>query len=257
SFGVPPLGGPAPKPPEGGTPNPQLGRDADLFRFFPGQHGGAGDAGVVAEPGGDDLDAFQGAGHGVILRGLDDDAHHLVGKRFDDAAAQDDDLRVEHVDQVGGGNADVLGGAFDNAIHEFITTTDGFAQVAAAQVGQVITQHLSQERFLAVFNARLDLLEDGGPAGEGFETSLISAAAFGAADFQDHMANFAGRVPKAAVKFAVYYQSAADARSDENADHAARFGFEFGHINAQGRDVAIVFDKHRHAENLFQLFFER
>ena len=54
---------------------------------------------------------FMRAGHGVVLRGLDDDAHHLVGQRLDDAAAHHDHFGAEDVDEVGDADADVFGGA--------------------------------------------------------------------------------------------------------------------------------------------------
>src|ERR1019366_1447788 len=228
-----------------------------LLRLPASEHGGAGDAGVVAELGGDDLDAFHRAGHGIVLRGLDDDAHHLVGQRLNHTAAEHDHFRAENVHQVGDADADILGGAFDDLIDELVAAADGFAQVAAAQVAKVITEHLVEEGLLAVFDAGLDLLKDGGAAGQRLETAFVAAAAFGAVDVQDHVADLAGGVVEAAVEFAVDDHAAPNAGADEDADEALGFAFEFGDVDAQRADVAVVFNEHRHAELLFQVFLER
>ena len=121
----------------------------------------------------------------------------------------------------------------DDFIHELVAAADGFAQVAAAQVGQVVAEHFGEEGLLAVFDAGLDLLEDGGAAGEGLEAAFVAAAAFGAVDVQDHVADLAGGVVEAAVEVAVDDQAAADAGADEDADEALGLGLEFGDMDAQ------------------------
>ena len=52
--------------------------------------------------------------HAVIAGGFDNDGHHLVAQGVNDAAAQDDDLRVEEIDEVGDGDAGVFGGFLDD-----------------------------------------------------------------------------------------------------------------------------------------------
>src|SRR5438477_9492435 len=49
-----------------------------LQGMFSGQHCGAGDAGVITEPGRDDINALGGSRHCVIERGFDDDGQHLI-----------------------------------------------------------------------------------------------------------------------------------------------------------------------------------
>ena len=51
--------------------------------------------------------------------------------------------------------------------------------------------------------------------------------------------------------------AAADAGADEDADEVLGFGFEFGDVDAEGGDVAVVLDEHRHAELLFEVLLER
>ena len=85
----------------------------------------------------------------------------------------DDDFGAKEVDEVGDADADVFGGAFDNFIHKFVAAADGFAEVATAEIGEVVAEHFGEDGFLAVFNAGFDLLEDGGAAGEGFEAALL------------------------------------------------------------------------------------
>src|ERR1039458_9757653 len=238
---------------------PPLGKNQKrgLFRLAAGQHGAAGDAGAVAEFGGVDLDAFHRAGHGVVLRGLDGDAHHLVGQRLDDAAAHHHDFRAEDVHQVGDANADILGGAFDDFIHELVTPADGFAQVAAAQVAEVVAEHFGQQGLLAVFDAGFDLLKDGGAAGQRLKTAFVAAAALGAVDVEHHVTDLPGGVVESAVKVAVDDEAAADAGADEDADEALGLAFELDDVDAQRADVAVVFDEYRHAEKLLQVLLQQ
>jgi len=90
-----------------------------------GQHRATGDPGVVTEPGGDDVDPLGGSRHGVIERRLDDDGQHFVLQLFHQPAADNNDLRVEDVDQIRHGNAGVFGRLFDDVLDEFVAALDG------------------------------------------------------------------------------------------------------------------------------------
>ncbi len=59
---------------------------------------GADDAGVVAEAGVFDEDAFRAWRDDVGPRGLADARQHPIAEGLDDAATEDDGLRVEGVD---------------------------------------------------------------------------------------------------------------------------------------------------------------
>jgi hypothetical protein len=50
---------------------------------------------------------------------------------------------------------------------------------------------------------------------------------------------------------------AADAGADEDAEHVPGLGFQFGDVDAEGADVAIVLHEHGHAELLFEVLLER
>ena len=78
----------------------------------------------------------------VILGGFDDDGHHFVAEGVDDPAAQDDRLGVEDIDQIGHGNAGVFGGVLDDFLDQFVAFANGLAQIAAAQIGQIRSQHV-------------------------------------------------------------------------------------------------------------------
>lgn len=222
-----------------------------------GEDGGAGDAGVVAEFGGFDLDAFHGAGHDVFFGGFDDGGHHLGFEGFDDAAADDDDLGVEDVDEVGDADAGGFGGLFDDLFDEFVAFANGFAEIAAAHVGEAGPEGIGEDGFLAVFHGGLDLAKDGGAAGEGFKAAAIAAAAFGAVDFDDHVANLAGSEVVADVEVAVDDDAAADAGADEDADEVLGLGFVFAVEGAEGADVAVVADEDGDGEAFLQLFLKR
>ena len=56
-----------------------------------------------------------------------------------------------------------------------------------------------KNRFLAVFDGGVNGAENGGAAGQGLEAAAIAAIAFGAADFDDHVADFPGRAAEAGI----------------------------------------------------------
>ena len=74
---------------------------------------------------------------------------------------------------------------------ELVAFFDGLAEVAAAEVLQIRAEGLGEEGLLAVGHGLGEIAEDGGAAGEGLETAAVAAIAFGAADFDDHVADFA------------------------------------------------------------------
>src|SRR5260370_24560861 len=103
-----------------------------LLGLPPRQHCAAGDAGVVAQLGGNDVNAFHRARHGVVVGGFDDDAQHLVGQGLDDSAAQHHHFGAEDIDEVGGGDANVRCRILNHPVHKFVPASDGFEHVAAA-----------------------------------------------------------------------------------------------------------------------------
>ena len=86
---------------------------------------------------------------------------------------------------------------------------------------------------------------------------LIAAAAFGAIDVDDHVADFAGGVIEPGIKFAIDDQPAANAGANENADDIFGFAFQLGLMNAQNGNVAVVLDEDRNAQLLLQLLLQR
>src|SRR5579872_3854670 len=108
-----------------------------LLGFLARQDGGPCNAGIVAELRSDYLDAFERAGHGVVFGGFDNDAHHFVRQGLDDSAPEHHDFRIKNVDEIGGSDANVFGGAFNDTIDELVASADGFAQITAAQIGQI------------------------------------------------------------------------------------------------------------------------
>ena len=176
---------------------------------------------------------------------------------FHQPAADDDDFRVEDVDDIGNGNAGVFGRLFDDMLDEFIATFDRFAQIAAAQILQGRPKHFGQNRFLAILHGLFDSPEDGGAAGQRFEAAFVAAAAFGSADFEHHVTDLARGAIETGIQLAFQNQPSADARAEKNADHIAGFGFELDLVNPERAGVAIVFQKDLHLELLFQFLLER
>jgi len=74
---------------------------------------------------------------------------------------------------------------------------DGLAQIAAAQVLQIIAEHAGQDGLLPVLDGLLHLAEQCRAARQCLPATLVAAGAFGAVDFQDHVADFARRAVEA------------------------------------------------------------
>lgn len=211
---------------------------------------------MIPEFGGDDFDALGRAVHGVVPGGFDNDGEHVIFEGVDDTAAEDDVLGVEEVDDITDGDAGVFGGFFDDFFDQFIAFFEGFAQVTAAEVFEFIAEHVGEDGFLAIFDGFLEAAEDGGAGGEGFEATAVAAAAFGSADLEDHVTDFAGGAVEAGVEVAVEDEAAADAGAEEDADQVARFAAQFDGMNAEGADIAIVLDEDRDTEVFFEVAFE-
>src|SRR5690606_32752455 len=104
----------------------------------PGKDRRARDAGVISKLAGDDLDALDGAGHGVVMRGLDDDGHHLILECFDQSATKDDVLGIDEVDDVADRNPGVLGGVLDHLFNQLVPLPEGLAEITAAEVMDIV-----------------------------------------------------------------------------------------------------------------------
>jgi len=83
------------------------------------------------------------------------------------------------------GDAGVLGRFLDNFFHDLVAAPDGLADVAAAQVFQIVAEHFGEQTFFAAFNRRLDDAKDRGPAAENFEATLVAATALRAIHVDD------------------------------------------------------------------------
>src|SRR5262249_52979454 len=122
-------------------------------------------------------------------------------------AAQHDHFRIEKIHQVAHGDARVFGGFFDDAFDELVTAPDGLAQVATAEVGEILAEHLGEHGFLALFDGSLNGAKDGAPTGQRFKAAAVAAAAFGPVDINDHMPDLAGGAVVAPIRFAVQDES--------------------------------------------------
>ena len=226
------------------------------LRSFPSEGRRPRDTRVIAQPTGDDLDSLGRAGHGVVFRGFDDDGHHVIFEGIDDAAAQDDAFGIDEIDDISDRDSGVFGGFFDDLFDELIAFAQGLTKVPAAQVVEIIPKHIDQDGFLAVFDRGLNASEDRGATGEGFEAAAIAATALRAADLDDHVTDFTCGAVEAAEQFAVQDDARTNPGAEEDADDMARFGAEFGHMNAERAGVAVVLDVHGDFEVFLEFLFE-
>ena len=124
--------------------------------------------------------------------------------------------------------------------------------MAAAQVLQVVAQHIREDAFLAVLDRRLDGAEERETAGEDFKAALVAAPALGSVHVDDHVTQLPRRVVHAAVEFSIDDDAAADAGADEDAEGVARFGFELHLIDTEHAGLAVVLQEDRHIQPLLQ-----
>src|SRR5829696_6325821 len=196
----------------------------------------AEDLGAVAELPRDDGRLVGGARQRGAAQGL----AHLVEQqvaRGGEIAAEDQALRVEHVEQAGCGDADDAAGVGDHA--------------PAAQVAvQGERDHLG-DADVAV--AAAQELEQGGRRRGGLQASAVAAPADLALTGHEHVAELARHAAPAAVQAAVEDQSGADARRDLDVDHVG--GAATGAVDelAQRAEVGVVVDADGHVEPPAQL----
>src|SRR5436305_4961868 len=150
-----------------------------------------------------------------------DHAHHFIFQRFDEPASEDNDLRVKKVDHVGDGDSDVLRRFGDDPINEFVAAANGLAQIATAQIIETGAEHLRKHGFLTILNRGMNMLEDCSAAGQGFETAVVSAGAFGSVDVNDHVPDLASSPIKAGMELTIQDETSANACADENANQIA------------------------------------
>lgn len=107
-----------------------------------GEHGRAGGDGVGAEGGGDDLGGLEAGLEGAASGFADDGVEDQLAC-VHDAAAEDDALDVEKVDDGGDGGADVAPGALDHEHGEVVAFVGGVGDVGG---GEVFVEAEARER---------------------------------------------------------------------------------------------------------------
>src|SRR5258706_1719476 len=220
------------------------------------QHGRPGDPRAIPKFGGENFHAFESARHGMFLCGFDDHVHHLIGEGLDDAAAKNDDIRSENVNQIRHSNADVFGHFFNHFRREFVAAANGLSQITAAEIIEAGSEHFGQQGFFTSFYTCFDALKYRGSAGHGLEAAFVATATFWTVHINHHVANLTRRIVRSAIQLAVQYQTAADAVADKNSHHIARFGFQFDELDTKHGNVRVIFDEDRKVEVLLQFLFK-
>ena len=156
-----------------------------------------------------------------------------AARRVREVAADDQQLRVEHVHERRGGLADRAPGVGDHA--------------PAAEVALARQPH-DRAPVEAVAVAAPQQLGQRVGAGDGLQAAAVAAAADRAVGVDEHVAELAGEALRAAVQAAVEHQPGADARRDHQVDEVLGVapGAERG-LGQRG-EVGVVVDEDRQLE---------
>ncbi len=144
-------------------------------------------AGVVAEPGGGDLEAVKvGRGHDVAAHGGFDGIQDQVAAEGD-PAAEDDDGGVEDMEEIRRGLADKGTGTDEGFFCKGVAFPGGFGDRPGGEGGLAL-----QERVAAFIHLLADVFDDGRTGGNGFKMTADAARANGPAGEDGNMTEFGG-----------------------------------------------------------------
>src|SRR5258708_6910970 len=151
---------------------------------------------------------------------LFDRLHERIAEALCDAPADDDHLRIEHVDDVAGQQAEVVLGAGDHFLHHLVVRLEGVGDHAAGHPIPAVL--LDEPRDDAGIARGAHVAFHGRPAGQRLDAAESPAAALGTILFNDHVPDLAGRTAEAAIDLAIDDQSPANARADPDTHSALR-----------------------------------
>ena len=127
---------------------------------------------------------------------------------------------VSTVPDVDAGVAEHLGRAGHDLGHQFVLDLEGLADHAASDDGEVAAGQVAQDAGAPGGDGLAQVALDGGAAGQGLEAAAVAAAALGAGQVHDDVADLAGRLAVAAPQLAALDEAAADARAHANVERA-------------------------------------
>jgi len=179
---------------------------------------------MFAQGGLDNPDLFDpSAIDGMFASGGRDHVDHPVSKAFHHAAAIDQGLRVQNVDQTGRVQAKIVGGPAQHLDGQRIICLDSSRQDAGGQRAVFLGQQLWQDGFASCRNPCPQIALNGRPTRDGFNPAANPAAwRIRAAGHGDHVPDLARAAAGPLIDLAIQDQAAADSGPDKNRNHAAQ-----------------------------------
>ena len=191
--------------------------------------------------------------------------HHRLADALDprlaepdaEPAADHDRLGVEQVDRGGDAGAERLDGVLEQLErHLVVAGQRALPDAGGEPVAAALLHDLEQDGLLLLLDAPARAGLHRAAAGVGLHAAAAAAAALGAVDADDHVADLAGGLA-ADPRLAVEDQAAADAGAPEHAEQrvvlARGADLELG----VGGEVDVVAERHRHAASSFSSALRR
>lgn len=206
--------------------------------LFDDHAGDAEDGGAVVDAGDAVAEAELGGGFAEGLAAdVGEDLVQEVLAGDGEAGVEDDQGRVEEVDEIGDAEAEVAGD-FGGDVHgDFVAAGSGFKDEPAIVIRVEIA-------FSAFGKNAADAGFDGTEAGDGFETAKGAAGADGAVIGDAGVAELAGGGALAVEESAIDVEAGADAGAVVDVDHAGGAGFGgFGLVFGEGFGAGTGFEE--------------
>ena len=206
------------------------------------QHGGADDAGVGAELG--DFDA--GDGHGLenaVLGGFFADGVQEELAGLADAAAQDDDLGIEEVDDGGNGLTQVAGVAAEDLQALLVAFAGGIEDHLGVDQAGIAAAKGHDEAIGVLGHGFARHADDGGGGGVALQAAAVAAGAGFAVDLHDHVAYLAAHAVEAAPHLAADHDASAHAGAQGEEHAGIRASADAGNALGQTGHGGVVIDE--------------
>ncbi len=214
--------------------------------MFHGHGGCTDDSGVVSEDGFHDLCAveggFKGVFAGALYEGIKDKFLSIA-----EGSAVGDHFGIEGIDDGGGSIAEVASDIIEQTQSQFVALFGGVINFEGTEFVFGAVGDLDNG-FGAAGDGSFYVAADGSGTGVGFNAAVISAAAFGAFEIDDHVAEFPGGFVGSEVEFVVDDDAASDAGAEGEEDHGVYFAAGPDPPFAIGCGVGVVNEGDRHCD---------
>ncbi len=205
-------------------------------QLLEGDQPGAHHARLLAELGSDDTDAVTPRGKRIPAQRLERGPEQQV-ERFTEAAADDDRLRIEDVDQAGHAGAELPPQLHERSARPLVAI--------ACRSDELVRIPVRAQQLLGK-------LVGGAPGDEVLEvpSSRAEAAALRPVVLEHHVTELGGRTARAAVEPPAEDETAADPRAEGQHDHVLRAAAGADRPLGHSGRVRVVVERHRQARGI-------